>query len=135
MQLVLSPERAAIYGDREWRLSMLKAVESVGRGDSLCMVADDSVFLPLLVAQLSEAPHIISLLLGLKERGLQYLQAAANANHLPPNCIEVLGKRVKQLTTQDTHQKKVDLLIAEPFYLGHDGMLPWQNLRFWYTSI
>ncbi|XP_057415264.1 protein arginine N-methyltransferase 1.6 isoform X2 [Lotus japonicus] len=133
MQLVLSPERAAIYGDREWRLSMLKTVESVlqGRGDSLCMVADDSVFLPLLVAQLSEAPHIISLLPGLKERGLQYLQAAANANHLPPNCIEILGKRVKQLTTQDTHQKKVDLLIAEPFYLGHDGMLPWQNLRFW----
>ncbi|KAG4378969.1 hypothetical protein GLYMA_17G141300v4 [Glycine max] len=25
----------------------------------------------------------------------------------------------------------VDLLLAEPFYVGHDGMLPWQNLRFW----
>ncbi|CAJ1965216.1 unnamed protein product [Sphenostylis stenocarpa] len=25
----------------------------------------------------------------------------------------------------------VDLLIAEPFYVGHDSMLPWQNLRFW----
>lgn len=27
LPLVLSPERTAIYGDKEWRLSMLKAVE------------------------------------------------------------------------------------------------------------
>ncbi|KHN04362.1 Protein arginine N-methyltransferase 1.6 [Glycine soja] len=54
LQLVLPPERVAIYGDKGWRLSMLKAVQSM-----------------------------------------------------------------------------VDLLIAEPFYVGHDGMLPWQNLRFW----
>ncbi|XP_061341078.1 protein arginine N-methyltransferase 1.6 isoform X2 [Gastrolobium bilobum] len=133
LQLVLPPERAAIYGDKGWRLSMLKAIESglQGRGRSLCLVADDSIFLPLLMANLSEAPHVISLLPGLKERGLHYLQAAACANRLSPNCIEVLEKRVKQLTMHDTHQKKVDLLIAEPFYLGHDSMLPWQNLRFW----
>nr|KYP55353.1 Protein arginine N-methyltransferase 7 [Cajanus cajan] len=133
LQLVLPPERAAIYGDKGWRLSMLKAVQSKlqGRGCPLCLVADDSVFLPLLVAQFSEAPHVMSLLPGLKERGLQYLQAAAHANGLARNCIEVLEKGVKQLTMHDLHQKKVDLLIAEPFYVGHDGMLPWQNLRFW----
>ncbi|XP_019434888.1 PREDICTED: protein arginine N-methyltransferase 1.6 isoform X1 [Lupinus angustifolius] len=132
-QLVLSPERAAIYGDKAWRLSMLKAVESVlqGRVRSLCLVADDSVFLPLLVAHLSEASHVISLLPGLKERGLQYLLGVAHDNHLSPNHIEVLGKRAKQVTLDDTDQKKVDLLIAEPFYFGNDGMLPWQNLRFW----
>jgi len=28
-QLVLPPERAAIYADKEWRLSMLKAVQSM----------------------------------------------------------------------------------------------------------
>ncbi|KAH1133011.1 hypothetical protein AAZX31_05G057000 [Glycine max] len=133
LQLVLPPERVAIYGDKGWRLSMLKAVQSMlqGRDHPLCLVADDSVFLPLLVAQLSEASHVMSLLPGLKERGLQYLQAAAHANGLSRNCIEVLEKRVKQLTMHDIHQKKVDLLIAEPFYVGHDGMLPWQNLRFW----
>ncbi|KAK7265923.1 hypothetical protein RJT34_33548 [Clitoria ternatea] len=132
-QLVLPPERTAIYGDEEWRLSMLKAVQSSlqGRGQPLCLVADDSVFLPLLVAQLLEAPHVLLLLPGLKERGLRCLQAAAHANGLSPNCIEVLEKRVKQLSMHDTYHKKVDLLIAEPFYVGHDGMLPWQNLRFW----
>lgn len=72
------------------------------------MVADDSVFLPLLLAQLSEAPHIMSLLPGLKERGLQYLQTAAHANGLSHNCIEVIGKGVKQLTMDDIQQKKVE---------------------------
>jgi protein arginine N-methyltransferase 7 len=34
-QLVLPPERAAIYGDKDWRLSMLKAVESAVSYSSL----------------------------------------------------------------------------------------------------
>ncbi|XP_073219808.1 protein arginine N-methyltransferase 1.6 [Cicer arietinum] len=132
-QLVLPPERVAIYGDKNWRLSMLKALKSVlqGRRHLLCVVADDSVFLPLLVAKLSEAPHVISSFPGLKERGFQYLQAAARANNLSPDCIKAVEKGVKQLTMHDTNEKQVDLLIAEPFYFGHDGMLPWQNLRFW----
>ncbi|GAU24492.1 hypothetical protein TSUD_156040 [Trifolium subterraneum] len=135
-QLSLPPERAAIYGDEGWRLSMLKAVKSVlqGRGNLLCLVADDSVYLPLLVAKLSKAPYVISFS-RLKEKGLQYLQAAVRANNLSPDCIKTVEKGVKQLTMHDTNQKKVDLLIAEPFYFGHDGMLPWQNLRFWYISL
>ncbi|CAJ1965218.1 unnamed protein product [Sphenostylis stenocarpa] len=120
LQLVLPPERAAIYGDKEWRLSMLKAVQSIvsysfllrpydlQRRDSLlCLSVDDSVFLPLLVAKLSEA-NVMSLLPGLRERGLQYLQAIAHANGLSHKCIEVLEKRVKQLNMHDTHQKKVE---------------------------
>ncbi|KAL9276779.1 hypothetical protein ACSQ67_025684 [Phaseolus vulgaris] len=129
-QLVLPPERAAIYADKEWRLSMLKAVQSMGKDRLLCLVVDDSVVLPLLVAKLSEA-SVMSLFPGLRERGLQYLQAVAHANGLSHSCIEVLEKSVQQLNMHDIHQKKVDLLIAEPFYVGHDGMLPWQNLRFW----
>lgn len=35
LPILLSPERIAIYGDREWRLSMLKAVESVVSHSSL----------------------------------------------------------------------------------------------------
>ncbi|WJX20573.1 Protein arginine N-methyltransferase 7 [Trifolium repens] len=97
--------------------------------------ADDSVYLPLLVAKLSEAQNVISSFSRLKEKSLQYLQAAARANNLPPNCIKTVEIGAKQLTMHDTNQKKVDLLIAEPFYFGHDGMLPWQNLRFWYISL
>ncbi|WVY95421.1 hypothetical protein V8G54_034509 [Vigna mungo] len=178
-QLVLPPERAAIYADKEWRLSMLKAVQSMGKDRLLCLVVDDSVFLPLLVAKLSEA-SVMSLLPGLRERGLQYLQAVAHANGLSHGCIEVLEKNVQHescnivspngegeparhcggahhgestgsnscrnechgstsanVIPPATSEKKptdiatVDLLIAEPFYVGYDDMLPWQNLRFW----
>ncbi|XP_028098913.1 protein arginine N-methyltransferase 7-like [Camellia sinensis] len=45
--------------------------------------------------------------------------------------VEVLEKRKNKLTMHDTHQKKVELLVGEPFYYGNDSMLPWQNLRFW----
>jgi len=70
------------------------------------LVVDDSVVLPLLVAKLSEA-SVMSLFPGLRERGLQYLQAVAHANGLSHSCIEVLEKNVQQLNMHDIHQKKV----------------------------
>lgn len=68
---------------------------------------------------------------GLQDKGFQYLQAVANSNGFSIDRVEFLNKRKTKLTMHDTHQKKVDLLIGEPFYYGMDGMLPWQNLRFW----
>ncbi|XP_062145655.1 protein arginine N-methyltransferase 1.6 [Alnus glutinosa] len=132
-QLILSPERIAIYGDSEWRDSMLKSMRNAlqERVNSLCVVADDSLFLTLLVAHLSRTSHVIALFPGLRDKGAQYLQAVADANGFSMDRVEVLEKRKTYLTMHDTHQKKVDLLIGEPFYYGNDGMLPWQNLRFW----
>ncbi|KAB1217016.1 Protein arginine N-methyltransferase 1.6 [Morella rubra] len=132
-QLILSPERIAIYGDSEWRNYMLKAISNAvqERVNPLCIVADDSIFLTLLVAHLSRTSHVISMFPGLRDKGARYLQAVADANGFSMDRVEVLEKRKPYLTLDDTHQKKVDLLIGEPFYYGHDGMLPWQNLRFW----
>ncbi|CAK9181984.1 unnamed protein product [Ilex paraguariensis] len=131
-QLILSPERVAVYGDNNWRCLILKAVnDALQRSPSLCVVADDSVFLPIAIAYLSKTSHIISLFPGLKEKGAQYLQAVAAANGFSMDRVEVLKKRVSQLTMHDTYQKKVDLLIGEPFYCGSEDAVPWQNLRFW----
>ncbi|GAV78546.1 hypothetical protein CFOL_v3_22012 [Cephalotus follicularis] len=131
--LILPPERIAIYGDSEWRLSMLTALSNAlqRRLHPVCVVADDSVFLTLLVAHLSKTSHIISLFPGLRDDGAQYLQVVADANGISMDSVEVLEKRKTYLTMQDTHQEKVDILIGEPYYYGNDGMLPWQNLRFW----
>ncbi|KAA8522229.1 hypothetical protein F0562_012902 [Nyssa sinensis] len=131
--LILSPERVAIYGDRNWRCSMLRAVKNAlqGKVSSLCVVADDSVFLTIAIASLSKTSHIISLFPGMREKGAQYLQAVAVANGYSIDQVEVLEKRKTHLTMHDTQQRKVDLLIGEPFYYGNDNMLPWQNLRFW----
>ncbi|KAF8380497.1 hypothetical protein HHK36_027984 [Tetracentron sinense] len=131
-QLILSPERIAIYGDREWRFSMSTAIRNAlqQKGSSLCVVADDSVFLTVLIAYISKTSQIISMFPGLQEKGTQYLQVVADANGFSMDRVKVYGKKKMYLTMDDTDHKKVDLLIGEPFYYGHEGMLPWQNLRF-----
>uniref|UniRef100_A0A2C9WK50 Protein arginine N-methyltransferase domain-containing protein n=1 Tax=Manihot esculenta TaxID=3983 RepID=A0A2C9WK50_MANES len=130
--LILPPERIAIYGDSKWRFSMLTALRNAlqARVQPLCVVADDSIFLTLSVANISKTAHVISLFPGLRERGAQYLQRVADANGFTADRVKVLENK-KCLTLQDTNQKKVDLLIGEPYYYGNDGMLPWLNLRFW----
>ncbi|KAJ6793926.1 ruBisCO large subunit-binding protein subunit beta, chloroplastic-like [Iris pallida] len=98
-----------------------------------CVVADDSVFLTILVASLSKSSNIISSFPGLREKGTKYLQAVADANGFSMDQIKVIGKPTPCLLKDDINQGKVDLLIGEPFYHGNEGMLPWQNLRFWCT--
>ncbi|KAL4178750.1 hypothetical protein AMTRI_Chr13g116670 [Amborella trichopoda] len=131
--LVLSPERIAIYGDQDWRLSMLTtATKALQKKNSpLCVVADDSVFWTILTASLSTSSNVLSMLPGLHMKGSQYLHAVAKANGIDIDRVKVLGKRASSLTMDDTDQRKVDLLVAEPFYNGNEGSLPWQNLRFW----
>lgn len=132
-QLELSPERIAIYGDGEWRSFMSTVIRNTlkGRVDPLCVVADDSVFLTLLVAHLSQTSKVISLFPGLQGKGVRYIEAVADANGISMDRIQVLEKNRTLSSMLDTHQKKVDLLIGEPFYSGTEGMLPWQKLRFW----
>eukprot|EP01018_Ginkgo_biloba_P039641 Gb_35441 [translate_table: standard] len=68
---------------------------------------------------------------GLRLNGLQYLQRVAEANGVSLDRVQVLGKKATELTMEDIGGKRVDVLLAEPFYLANEGMLPWQNLRFW----
>lgn len=132
-QLILPPERIAIYGDSEWRLSMTKAVNKAfpGKDVPLCVIADDSVFLAILIANLSRTSQVVALFPGIREKGSQYLRTVCDMNGFSMDRVKVLDRRKACLTLLDTHQKKVDMLIGEPFYYGNDGMLPWHNLRFW----
>ncbi|XP_047341712.1 protein arginine N-methyltransferase 7 [Impatiens glandulifera] len=135
-QILLSPERVAIYRDNDWRSSMLKAVKYAlqlkGETSPLCVVADDSLFLTIAIANSSKEAQIVSLFPGLQRDAVQYLQAVASANGYSKDQIKVHQKCKSSLTIyDDACQKKVDILIAEPFYFGNEGMLPWQNLRFW----
>ncbi|KZV45337.1 protein arginine N-methyltransferase 1.6 [Dorcoceras hygrometricum] len=132
-QVLLSPERYALYGDNNWRCLMLNAIKRAlqHRVSPLCLIADDSIFLTVAVAHLSKNSNVIPLFPGLGKRGSQYLQAVAKANGYTMDRIEIIKKGDLKLTLHEPHQRKVDLMIAEPFYYGNDNILPWDNLRFW----
>ncbi|XP_073283374.1 protein arginine N-methyltransferase 1.6-like isoform X2 [Primulina huaijiensis] len=132
-QILLSPERCALYGDSSWRCLMLNAIRRAmqHRVFPLCLVADDSIFLTVAVARLSKNSNVIPLFPGLGKRGSQYLQAVAKANGYTMDRIEIIKKKDLQVTLHEPCQRKVDLMVAEPFYYGNDSVLPWNNLRFW----
>ncbi|OWM86439.1 hypothetical protein CDL15_Pgr021526 [Punica granatum] len=111
VHITLSPERMAIYGDCEWRRSMLKAMQNAlqRRVPSLCIVADDSIFLALLVAHLSQESHVMAFFPGLRDEGTSYLQAVAGANGFTMDRVEVLKKRSLNLTMHETHDKEVNI--------------------------
>ncbi|KAL0927623.1 hypothetical protein M5K25_001814 [Dendrobium thyrsiflorum] len=79
---------------------------------------------------LSETSKIISSFHGLQGKGCAYIQAVSVANGFSMDRVQVLSKRIASLLLDGT-PRKVDLFLAEPFYHGNEGMLPWQNLRFW----
>ncbi|KAF8662332.1 hypothetical protein HU200_056543 [Digitaria exilis] len=131
--LTLLPERVALYGDQDWRSALISAVRNAmsERSSPTCIVADDSVFLALVVSSLSPSSKVIAMLPGLRDKGFNYLQAVADANNLSTDRIKVIGRKASSLTMSDLEHEKVNLIVGEPFYHGSEGMLPWQNLRFW----
>ncbi|VAH99846.1 unnamed protein product [Triticum turgidum subsp. durum] len=131
--LTLLPERIALYGDIYWRSALITAIKNAlsDRSPQTCIVADDSIFLALLVSSLSPSSKVIAMFPGLRDKGATYLQAVAKANNFSMDQIQVIGKRAASLSTDDLEHKKINLLVGEPFYCGSEGMLPWQNLRFW----
>ncbi|KAL6861370.1 hypothetical protein ACP4OV_017070 [Aristida adscensionis] len=131
--LTLLPERIALYGDKDWRSAMINVVKNAlsPRSSPTCIVADDSVFLALLVSSLLPSSKVIAMFPGLRDKGANYLRAVADSNNLSMDHVKVIGKRASSLTMDDLKHKKANLLLGEPFYYGSEGVLPWQNLRFW----
>lgn len=74
---------------------------------SLCVVADDSVFLTIIAAQRSEKLHVMPLFPGLRDKGAEYLKAVAQENGFSMDPVVVLEKRKACLSKHDTDQKEV----------------------------
>ncbi|GAA0168249.1 protein modifying enzyme [Lithospermum erythrorhizon] len=132
-QVFLSPERIAIYGDSSWRCLMLKSIKNAVQhmDDPLCVVADDSIFLAVAVASLSKTSKLITLFPDLRWKGIEYLRSVSDANGFSIDRVEIATIKNLLLTMSNSNQRKIDLLIGEPFYSGIENMLPWQSLRFW----
>jgi protein arginine N-methyltransferase 7 len=72
-------------------------------------VADDSIFLALLVSSLSPSSKVIAMFPGLRDKGATYLQAVAEANNFSMDQIQVIGKRAVYVTAHDLKHKKVNV--------------------------
>ncbi|KAJ4775075.1 Protein arginine N-methyltransferase 7 [Rhynchospora pubera] len=128
--ITLLPERIGLYGDGNWRLAFITAIRNAlnRRSSPLCVVADDSVFLTVLLSSLSESSNVIAFFPGLKDNGTQYIKAVSASNGFSSDRVRVLESKVSSFAM---FEKKIEILVGEPFYYGNEGMLPWQNLRFW----
>ena len=72
-----------------------------------CIVADDSVFLALVVSSLLPSSKVIAMFPGLRDKGFNYLRAVVDANNLSMDRINVIGKKASSLTMNDLKHKKV----------------------------
>ena len=87
-----------------------------GRSSLLCVVVDEILPLTMITASLSSSSRVISLLPGLGVNGLRYLERVAEKNGFSLDQIQVLGKKAKELTVDDTEGKKV--------YMQHSFLVP-----------
>lgn len=76
-----------------------------------CIVADDSVFLALVVSSLSPSSKVITMLPGLRDKGFNYLRAVADANNLSMDRIKVIGRKASSLTMSDLEHEKVNTIV------------------------
>ena len=90
----------------------------------MCVVGDDSVFLTLSAACLSESSLIISMLPGLRDVGSRYLESVAPFNHVFENRIKVIGKKAACLTVDNLYNRKAR------FYTHSSCLLPSQMTVF-----
>ena len=85
------------------------------RSSPTCIVADDSVFLALVVSSLLPSSKVIAMFPGLRDKGFNYLRAVANANNLSMGRIKVIGKKASSLTMNDLKHEKVETI--SPIFL------------------
>nr|XP_003223006.1 PREDICTED: protein arginine N-methyltransferase 7 [Anolis carolinensis]XP_016850259.1 PREDICTED: protein arginine N-methyltransferase 7 [Anolis carolinensis] len=105
----------------------LQALQKVLKPNSICLSVSDGSLLPVLAHHLG-AEEVFTLETSSVSHSL--MQKIFKANHLE-NKIKIIEKNPESLTSSDLGDKKVSVLIGEPFF--STSLLPWHNLYFWYA--
>ncbi|NXA54393.1 ANM7 methyltransferase, partial [Nothocercus julius] len=109
--LLWNRSRFGELNDQNRTCQYIKSLMKVLKTDSACLCISDGSLLPVLA-------HYI----GAK----QFLKA----NHLEDK-IKILEARPESLTSSHLEDKKISVLLGEPFFTT--SLLPWHNLYFWYA--
>ncbi|KAH9515598.1 Protein arginine N-methyltransferase 7 [Bulinus truncatus] len=95
--------------------------------DTVCLVISDGSLLPLFAARLG-AKKVFYLDCNHSTR--KFVRKMINHNNLQDK-VFVLDKTAEDITPDDLHNLKIDLVVAEPFFQA--ALLPWEHLYFWYA--
>jgi protein arginine N-methyltransferase 7 len=93
------------------------------RSSPTCIVADDSVFLALIVSSLLPSSKVFTMFPSLRDRGFNHLQAVADANNLSMDRIKVIGKKASSLTMNDLNHEKVKTVEIRYFSFSFNSKI------------
>uniref|UniRef100_A0A8C8RCS6 Protein arginine N-methyltransferase n=1 Tax=Pelusios castaneus TaxID=367368 RepID=A0A8C8RCS6_9SAUR len=105
----------------------IQALKTVLKKDSICLCISDGSLLPLL-AQYLDAKQVFTVESSAVSHCL--MEKIFKANKLGDK-IKIIEKRPELITSSDLEDKKISVLIGEPFFTT--SLLPWHNLYFLYA--
>lgn len=98
----------------------------------LCVVVDDSLLVTMASASVKASVQVIAMFPG-RAVGQEYVDEVTSTMGRNVGGVKVMNKKATSLTKEDLGGRKIDVLMAEPYYTSCSRMLPWRNLRFWYS--
>ncbi|XP_072836614.2 protein arginine N-methyltransferase 7 [Pogona vitticeps] len=125
--LLWNRPRFGELNDQNRTARYLEALQKVLEPSSVCLSLSDGSLLPALAHHLG-AEKVFALESSAISHSL--MQKIFKANRLEDK-IKIIEKNPELLTSSDLEDRKVSLLIGEPFF--STSLLPWHNLYFWYA--
>ncbi|XP_006860390.1 PREDICTED: protein arginine N-methyltransferase 7 [Chrysochloris asiatica] len=125
--LLWNRPRFGEINDQDRTDQYVQALKMVLKPDSVCLCVSDGSLLPVLALHLG-AEQVFTVESSAASH--QLMKKIFKANNLEEK-INVIEKRPELLTPEDLEDKKVSLLLGEPFFTT--SLLPWHNLYFWYV--
>ncbi|XP_077166899.1 protein arginine N-methyltransferase 7 [Paroedura picta] len=125
--LLWNRPRFGELNDRTRTAQYIQALKEVLQPTSICLSVSDGSLLPIVACYLG-AEQVFALESSAVSHSL--MKKIFKANHLQDQ-IKIIEKHPDSILSSDLGDKKVSLLIGEPFF--STSLLPWHNLYFWYA--
>uniref|UniRef100_A0A8B9Q7I4 Protein arginine N-methyltransferase n=1 Tax=Apteryx owenii TaxID=8824 RepID=A0A8B9Q7I4_APTOW len=125
--LLWNRPRFGELNDQNRTCQYIKSLTKVLKTDSVCLCISDGSLLPVLAHYLG-AKQVFTL--ENSAVSCSVMGKFLKANHLEDK-IKILEARPELLTSSHLEDKKISVLLGEPFFTT--SLLPWHNLYFWYA--
>ncbi|XP_072013956.1 protein arginine N-methyltransferase 7-like [Amphiura filiformis] len=124
--VIFSRPRIGMLNDHERTNKYLQILQKKITDSSICLSASDGSTIALAAARLGAKVYSLEP----TPMAHRVMNTMLHANGLTDRVI-LLDKRAQDMESSDINHEKIDILMAEPFYLT--SLLPWHNLYFWYA--